>query len=94
MALDPGRPMPAIAGDTPPSRHGEAVAGVEYNRGVDSERDGGGGQQHDQAVDWEARFRRLEEWHADLEDEVVRLRGVVADFGARAAQTVRPTNTP
>jgi hypothetical protein len=74
-----------------PTRDGEHAFADDGD--TDVERDVGGGQQQDRAVDeWEARFERLEAWHADLEDEVVRLRGLLAELGA-AAQTVRPTNT-
>lgn len=83
---------------------GIAVTGVcldavedEQQFGDDGERDVrresvGGGQQQDRAV--EDRMQRLEDWHADLEDEVARLREVVAAIGAAAAQAIRPTNTP
>jgi hypothetical protein len=72
-----------------PEREGELVFAGDGD--TDVERDMGDGQQQDRAVDWEDRFRRLEQWHADLEDEVVRLREVIASMGS-AAQAVRPTN--
>jgi hypothetical protein len=71
-------------------RNADPVAPVAHTPDVENERDGGGGQQQDQAAELQERVERLERWHAELEDEVVRLRWVIADAGAQAS---RPTNT-
>ena len=56
---------------------------------LDVEQDAGGQQAVDRLAELEGRCERLEQWHADLEDEVVRLRSVVRNLGAQAE---RPTN--
>lgn len=73
--------------------YGKGVTPARDPERVDTDESEGDGQQQNRAENWEARFRRLEQWHADLEDEVARLREVVAAIGTAAAQAVLPTNT-